>query len=135
MCFHTKEKHNEFLRTVISEHRYLKRIQELKPQEEIVVGCRCSAEADISLANKRRNEAEGSARRERDSTHVVSNNHGVLNALMSPDSAETFLQRVKVVSNRVSEDARGPFGTNDCWKCLVKVRCSSNVQEYGYHEN
>jgi len=43
--------------------------------------------------------------------------------------------RVKVVSNRVSEDARGPDGTNDCWKRLFKVRYSSNVQEYGHHEN
>jgi len=120
MRFHTKEKHNEFLRIVISEHRYLKRIQELKvwdmdalncyehslffsfwkidefsnicwtwPQEAIDVGCRSSAEADIYLANKRRNEAEGSARRATESTHVVPNNHGVLNALMSQNSAGT----------------------------------------------
>jgi len=47
-------------------------------------------------------------------------------------SGETFVLRVKVVSNRVSEDGRGHVGRNDCWKCLFKVRCSSNVQEYGY---
>jgi len=30
MRFHTKEEHDELLRTVILEHRYLKRTQELK---------------------------------------------------------------------------------------------------------
>jgi len=48
---------------------------------------------------------------------------------------ETFVLRVKVVSNRVSEDARRHVGTNVCWKRLFKVWCSWNVQEYGYHEN
>ncbi|AES64520.2 transcriptional adapter ADA2b [Medicago truncatula] len=87
MRLHTKEKHDELLRTVISEHRYLKKILETK--EAIAAGCRTSAEADIYLANKRRSEVEGSARGVRENTHAVPNNHGVPNALMSPDSAGT----------------------------------------------
>lgn len=87
MRYHTKEDHNELLTTVITEHRTLIRIQELK--EARAAGCRTSAEADRYLAHKRRKEAEESARRARESGHLGPNNHAVPNALMSPDSTST----------------------------------------------
>ncbi|KAL5097526.1 hypothetical protein RYX36_001853 [Vicia faba] len=87
MRFHTKEDHNELLTTIITEHRTLKRIQELK--EARAAGCRTTAEADRYLAHKRRKEADENARRARENAHVGLNNHGVPNALMSPDSAGT----------------------------------------------
>lgn len=58
-------------------------------QEARAAGCRTSAEADRYLAHKRRKEAEESARRARESGHLGPNNHGVPNALMSPDSTST----------------------------------------------
>ncbi|XP_075483096.1 transcriptional adapter ADA2b isoform X2 [Primulina tabacum] len=58
MRFHSKEEHEELLKTVVSEYRILKRIQELK--EARAAGCRSSAEADRYLEQKRR-EAEDDA--------------------------------------------------------------------------
>ncbi|MCI01454.1 transcriptional adapter ADA2-like [Trifolium medium] len=87
MRFHSKEEHEELLRTTIEEHRTLKRLTELK--EARAAGCRNPAEADRYLAQKRRKEAEESARRAREGAHLGPNNHGVPNALMSPDSAGT----------------------------------------------
>ncbi|KAH0670246.1 hypothetical protein KY289_024739 [Solanum tuberosum] len=56
MRFLSKEEHEELLKTVISEHRYLKRIQELK--EAKAAGCRSSAEVDRYLERKRKKEVE-----------------------------------------------------------------------------
>ncbi|XP_061344331.1 transcriptional adapter ADA2b isoform X3 [Gastrolobium bilobum] len=78
MRFHTKEEHEELLRTVISEHRTLKRIQELK--EARAAGCRNSAEADRYLVHKRRRESEESARRAKGSAQVGPSNQGDLSA-------------------------------------------------------
>ncbi|KAH9625693.1 hypothetical protein KSS87_019188 [Heliosperma pusillum] len=56
MRFHSKEDHEELLRTVIEEHRILKRIQDL--QEAKAAGCRTSAEAERYIGQKRKREAE-----------------------------------------------------------------------------
>ncbi|KAF7840527.1 Transcriptional adapter ADA2b [Senna tora] len=86
MRFHTKEDHEELLRTIISEHRIRKRINELK--ESRAAGCRTSAEADRYLEHKRRREAEESSRRMKERAQAGPNNHGVPNAFMSSsDSA------------------------------------------------
>ncbi|KAL4320948.1 hypothetical protein HN51_065118 [Arachis hypogaea] len=85
MRFHKKEEHEELLRTVISEHRTLKRLQDLK--EARAAGCRNAAEAERYLLNKRRREADESARRVKESAQGGPSNQGVPNALMSPDSA------------------------------------------------
>ncbi|KAH7530044.1 hypothetical protein JRO89_XSUnG0027300 [Xanthoceras sorbifolium] len=65
MRFHSKKDHEELLRTVISEHRTLKRIQQLK--EARAAGCRTSAEADRYLELKRRREAEEASRKAKES--------------------------------------------------------------------
>lgn len=56
MRFLSKEEHEELLKTLVSEHRYLKRIQELK--EARAAGCRSSAEVDRYLERKRMREVE-----------------------------------------------------------------------------
>ena len=56
-------------------------------QEARAAGCRNSAEADRYLAQKRKREAEESARRTKESAQGGPSNLGVSNALMSPDSA------------------------------------------------
>ncbi|KAM7525300.1 hypothetical protein LguiA_015202 [Lonicera macranthoides] len=61
MRFHSKEEHEELLHTVISEHRILKRIQELT--EARAAGCHSSADADKYLEQKRKREGEESGRR------------------------------------------------------------------------
>ncbi|KAL5769329.1 hypothetical protein ACOSQ2_016112 [Xanthoceras sorbifolium] len=68
MRFHSKKDHEELLRTVISEHRTLKRIQQLK--EARAAGCRTSAEADRYLELKRRREAEEASRKAKESAQV-----------------------------------------------------------------
>ncbi|KAK3218809.1 hypothetical protein Dsin_012779 [Dipteronia sinensis] len=54
MRFHSKEEHQELLQTVISKHRTLKRLQELK--EARVAGCRTITEANRYLELKKRRE-------------------------------------------------------------------------------
>ncbi|XP_071725147.1 transcriptional adapter ADA2b [Rutidosis leptorrhynchoides] len=56
MRFHSKEEHVDLLQTIISEHRTLRRIQELK--EAQAAGCRTSAEAERFVHQKRKREAE-----------------------------------------------------------------------------
>ncbi|XP_073127088.1 transcriptional adapter ADA2b-like [Henckelia pumila] len=55
--FHSKEKHDELLSSVIEEHRILKRIQDL--QEARAAGCVTSSEAERYIEQKRKNEMEG----------------------------------------------------------------------------
>lgn len=61
MRFHSKEEHEELLRSVVEEHRILKRIKDL--QEAKAAGCRTSAEADRYIGQKRKREAEENARK------------------------------------------------------------------------
>ncbi|XP_042479356.1 transcriptional adapter ADA2-like isoform X2 [Macadamia integrifolia] len=66
MRYHSKEEHEEFIRTIIEEHRIQKRIRDL--QEARSAGCRLSAEADRYIEQKRKKEAEENARRVKEST-------------------------------------------------------------------
>ncbi|KAK9267145.1 hypothetical protein L1049_009564 [Liquidambar formosana] len=77
MRFHSKEEHEDLLRTVIAEHRTLKRIRELK--EARAAGCRTSAEADRYIEQKRKREAEESAQ-------VGPSSQGGLNVFMASES-------------------------------------------------
>lgn len=60
MRFHSKEDHEELLKSVVEEHRIVKRIQEL--QEAQTAGCRTSSEAQRFIEQKRK-EAEENAQR------------------------------------------------------------------------
>ncbi|XP_058211176.1 transcriptional adapter ADA2-like isoform X2 [Rhododendron vialii] len=68
MRFHSKEEHEELLKSVIEEHRILKRIQDL--QEARAAGCHTSAQAERYIGQKRKNEAEESTRRLRRVNHL-----------------------------------------------------------------
>lgn len=54
--FHSKEKHDEFLRSVFEERRILKRIEDL--QEARAAGCVTSSEAARYIEQKRKKEME-----------------------------------------------------------------------------
>lgn len=84
MRFHSKEEHEDLLKTIISEHRTLKRIQELK--EARAAGCRTSAEADRYLEQKRRREAEEHARRVKESAQGGTSGQGAQNVFMASES-------------------------------------------------
>ncbi|KAL5076111.1 hypothetical protein RYX36_015095 [Vicia faba] len=56
MRFHSKEEHKELLKTIIEEHRLVKRIQDL--QEARVSGCVTAADAYQFIEQKRTKEAE-----------------------------------------------------------------------------
>ncbi|CAI9089979.1 OLC1v1024639C1 [Oldenlandia corymbosa var. corymbosa] len=60
MRFHSKEEHEELLRSLVEEHRVLKRIQDL--QEARAAGCLTSAEAERFIKQKR-GEADDSSLR------------------------------------------------------------------------
>ncbi|GAB2298980.1 Transcriptional adapter ADA2b [Dionaea muscipula] len=79
MRLHSKEQHEDLLRTVVEEHRTLKRIQEL--QEARAAGCHTSAEADRYLEQKRKREAEERAQKSKESAQVMLNNQGAPNTV------------------------------------------------------
>lgn len=85
-------------------------------QEAQAAGCRNSAEADRYLVQKRRREAEESARRAKESAQVGPSNQGVPNALMSPDSAGKDLSARPAgpaTSSTVNEiDVTGYYGAD-----------------------
>ncbi|XP_056158376.1 transcriptional adapter ADA2a-like isoform X2 [Syzygium oleosum] len=58
--FHSKEEHEEFVKSIIEEHRIVKRIHEL--QDARAAGCRTAAEANKFIERKREKEAEGARR-------------------------------------------------------------------------
>ncbi|XP_043692616.1 transcriptional adapter ADA2-like isoform X4 [Telopea speciosissima] len=66
MRFHSKEEHEQLIRTIIEEHRIQKRIRDL--QEARAAGCRLSAEADRYIEQKRKKETEENARKVKEST-------------------------------------------------------------------
>ncbi|KAJ8568604.1 hypothetical protein K7X08_028137 [Anisodus acutangulus] len=61
MRFNSKEEHEDFLRSIIEEHRMVKRIQDL--QDARAAGCRTSAEAERYVEQKRKRESEENVRR------------------------------------------------------------------------
>lgn len=98
MRFHTKEEHQELLKTVIEEHRIRRRIEDL--QEARAAGCRTSADAERYIEQKRKREAEENARR------MNSNN----NNNIQPGPSGKFLQR----ANHLKGDLDGsPHGGKD----------------------
>ncbi|CAL5403338.1 unnamed protein product [Camellia sinensis] len=68
MRFHSKEVHEELLTSIIEEHRIMKIIQDL--QEARAAGCRTSAQAEKYIEEKRKKEAEESARKSKDSAQA-----------------------------------------------------------------
>ncbi|KAL6999906.1 hypothetical protein U1Q18_001060 [Sarracenia purpurea var. burkii] len=68
MRFHSQKEHEEMLKSVIEEHRILKRIQDL--QEARAAGCRTSSQAERYIEEKRKKEAEESAHKLKDSAQV-----------------------------------------------------------------
>ncbi|GMI83442.1 homolog of yeast ADA2 2A [Hibiscus trionum] len=68
MRFHSKEEHQELLKSVIEEHRIVKRIQEL--QEARAAGCRTTAEANKFIEQKRKKETEENAQRLKESVQA-----------------------------------------------------------------
>ncbi|KFK26544.1 hypothetical protein AALP_AA8G262500 [Arabis alpina] len=65
MRFHSKEEHDELLRSVVSEYRMVKRLKDLK--EAQVAGCRSTAEAERYLGRKRKRENEEGINRGKES--------------------------------------------------------------------
>ncbi|KAK9691248.1 hypothetical protein RND81_09G185000 [Saponaria officinalis] len=76
MRFHSKEDHEELLRTVINEHRIRKKIKDL--QEAKAAGCRTSAEAEIYFRQKRKREAEENAHKMKDALVAGTGGKGLL---------------------------------------------------------
>ncbi|XP_059440348.1 transcriptional adapter ADA2b-like [Corylus avellana] len=112
MRFLTKEEHEDLLQTVITEHRTLKRIQELKDAR--AAGCRTSAEADRYLKQKRKREVEENARLVKESSQVGPSSQAGPNAFMASESVgKEFDSRPvgQATSNSVNDlDIMGFYG-------------------------
>ncbi|KAL9243974.1 hypothetical protein vseg_017800 [Gypsophila vaccaria] len=76
MRFHSKEDHEELLRTVIEEHRIRRKIKDL--QEAKAAGCRTSAEAEMYFRQKRKREAEENAHKMKDTLESGTGGKGLL---------------------------------------------------------
>ncbi|KAM3345185.1 transcriptional adapter ADA2b isoform X1 [Capsicum galapagoense] len=90
MRFLSKEEHEELMKTVVSEHRYLKRIQELK--ESRAAGCHSSTEVDRYLERKRKRELEDGVPR-KESSQIGPMSQESLNMPASSDSLGTHSNR------------------------------------------
>ncbi|XP_058080393.1 transcriptional adapter ADA2 isoform X2 [Magnolia sinica] len=71
MRFHSQEEHEALVKGLIEEHRLRKKIQEL--QEARSAGCRTRAEAEVFLAQKKKRDAEASARKAKETGQPVGN--------------------------------------------------------------
>ncbi|OMO72417.1 hypothetical protein COLO4_27626 [Corchorus olitorius] len=78
MRFHSKEEHEELLKSVIEEHRIVKRIQDL--QEARASGCRTAAEANKFIEEKRKKEAEENAQRLKESAQAGTSGKGLFHS-------------------------------------------------------
>ncbi|PIN20368.1 Histone acetyltransferase complex SAGA/ADA, subunit ADA2 [Handroanthus impetiginosus] len=94
MRFHSKEEHYELLRSVVAEHRIVKRIQHL--QEARAAGCRTSAEAERYIEQKIKRETEENARRVKESSQA--------------GPSGKYLQRV---NHHKGEQDTSPWGGNN----------------------
>ncbi|XP_015576574.2 transcriptional adapter ADA2 isoform X2 [Ricinus communis] len=65
MRFHSKEEHEELMKSVIEEYRIVKRIQDL--QDARAAGCQTAAELNRFLEEKRKKESDESAQRVKES--------------------------------------------------------------------
>ncbi|WRX16257.1 zinc finger protein [Theobroma cacao] len=104
MRFHSKEEHEELLKSVIEEHRIVKRIQDL--QEARAAGCRTAAEANKFIEQKRKKEAEENAQRLRESVQAGPSGKVLLHG--SPQGVmrgSTSLQTISKESSTVIEGA------------------------------
>lgn len=70
MRFHSREEHEQLLRSIIEEHRILKRIQDL--QEARAAGCYTSVDAERYIEQKIKRETEENARRAKEGFQAVS---------------------------------------------------------------
>ncbi|KAI5670837.1 hypothetical protein M9H77_11201 [Catharanthus roseus] len=87
MRFLSKEEYEEFIKSVVAEHRILKRIQEL--EEAQAAGCHSTAEADRYMERKRKSEAEENGSR-KESCQDGGNSRDILNVPVSSDSINTY---------------------------------------------
>ncbi|KAJ0233013.1 Transcriptional adapter ADA2b [Hirschfeldia incana] len=69
MRFHSKEEHEELLRSVVSEYRMVKRLKDIK--EAQMAGCRSTAEAERYLGRKRKRESEEEMNRGKESSQFA----------------------------------------------------------------
>ncbi|KAL7103107.1 hypothetical protein ACP275_08G160700 [Erythranthe tilingii] len=86
MRLHSKEEHEELIKSVISAHRIKRQMVELKVAR--AVGCRTSAEADRYFEQRRR-EAEDNARR-KESSQAGQSSQESRNIPVSSDSFGTY---------------------------------------------
>ncbi|CAH1425838.1 unnamed protein product [Lactuca virosa] len=115
MRFHTKEEHEELLKTVIEEHRIRRRIEDL--QEARAAGCRTSADAERYIEQKRKRESEENSRRINNNSNNNNinninniNNNNNNNSNIQPGPSGKFLQR----ANHLKGDLDGsPHGGKD----------------------
>ncbi|CAI9286655.1 unnamed protein product [Lactuca saligna] len=115
MRFHTKEEHQELLKTVIEEHRIRRRIEDL--QEARAAGCRTSADAERYIEQKRKRESEENTRRINNNNNnmnninnINNNNNNNNNNNIQPGPSGKFLQR----ANHLKSDLDGsPHGGKD----------------------
>ncbi|KAJ6329538.1 hypothetical protein OIU77_011084 [Salix suchowensis] len=118
MRFHTKEEHEELMKTVIEDHRIMKRIQDL--QEARAAGCQTAGEAQGFIDQKRKKEAEENAQRAKE--------------CMPAGPAGKLLQK----PNNLDSSPRGAVrcstvfhpGGNDSSLMIAKQSISSSLDEW-----
>ncbi|KAH6764766.1 ADA2 2B [Perilla frutescens var. frutescens] len=113
MRFHSKEEHDELLRSVVEEQRILKRIQDL--QEARAAGCRTAGEAERYIEQKMKREVEENSRRVKESSQA--------------GPSGKYLQRIN--HQRGDQDTTSPRGGNKSPSVLDPVGKESSSNGRG----
>ncbi|CAK7349120.1 unnamed protein product [Dovyalis caffra] len=109
MRFHTKEEHEELMKTVIEDHRIMKRIRDL--QEARAAGCRTTGEAQEFIEQKRKKEAEESAQRAKESMQAGAQTTGKLLQKPNLDSSPRGVVRSSTGFNPSDKDSSSMIAT------------------------
>ncbi|KAM7264905.1 hypothetical protein ACFE04_002588 [Oxalis oulophora] len=88
--FHSKEEHEQLLKSLIEEHRIAKRIQEL--QEARAGGCFTAADADRFIEEKRKKKAEDCAQKVKESSQAGLGGKVLLQPVHKDSSSEVIGQ-------------------------------------------
>ncbi|XP_042039791.1 transcriptional adapter ADA2-like isoform X1 [Salvia splendens] len=113
MRFHSKEEHDELLRSVVEEQRILKRIEDL--QEARAAGCRTACEAERFIEQKMKREFEENGHRVKESSQA--------------GTGGKYLQRIN--HQKGDQDTSSPRGGNKSPSVLDPVGKESSSNRRG----
>ncbi|KAL5575844.1 hypothetical protein UlMin_017543 [Ulmus minor] len=120
------KEHEELLKSIVEEHRNLKRLEALKEARD--AGCLTSTEAEIYIEQKRKREADANACRENQSGHVPPSSQRGSNVFMASNSIGKDSNSRSSAGDMVNSGAE-LLSEALCNEIRVAPRCYLKMQE------